>query len=96
MQPISYSKDGLGGSIHSLPGLACFMPEVDVGGEGSEQDRVMNDGNDASKIGGIGVGGEATLDIEFDNEWETTSDWNEDDDEAIREENELCFGTGTS
>ncbi|KAI0666956.1 CTD kinase subunit gamma CTK3-domain-containing protein [Trametes maxima] len=35
--------------------------------------------------------GELALDIEFDNEWETTSDWNEDDDEAVAEENELCF-----
>ena len=35
--------------------------------------------------------GELTLDIEFDNEWETTSDWNEDDDEAIAEENARCF-----
>ncbi|KAI0764289.1 CTD kinase subunit gamma CTK3-domain-containing protein [Trametes elegans] len=35
--------------------------------------------------------GELALDIEFDNEWETTSDWNEDDDEAIGEENVLCF-----
>ena len=34
---------------------------------------------------------ELTLDIEFDNDWETTSDWNEDDDEAAVEENELCF-----
>ncbi|KZT04837.1 uncharacterized protein LAESUDRAFT_657250 [Laetiporus sulphureus 93-53] len=32
-----------------------------------------------------------TLDIEFENDWETTSDWNEDDDEAAIEENELCF-----
>ncbi|KAI1784407.1 CTD kinase subunit gamma CTK3-domain-containing protein [Ganoderma leucocontextum] len=35
--------------------------------------------------------GELTLDIEFDNEWETTSDWNEDDDEAVAEENTVCF-----
>ena len=35
--------------------------------------------------------GELTLDIEYDNEWETTSDWNEDDDEAIAEENAMCF-----
>jgi CTD kinase subunit gamma len=34
---------------------------------------------------------ELTVDIEFENEWETTSDWNEDDDDAAREENELCF-----
>ena len=34
---------------------------------------------------------ELTLDIEFENDWETTSDWNEDDDEAAQEENTLCF-----
>ena len=34
---------------------------------------------------------ELTMDIEFDNDWETTSDWNEDDDEAAVEENQLCF-----
>jgi CTD kinase subunit gamma len=31
------------------------------------------------------------IDIEFENEWETTSDWNEDDDDAATEEAELCF-----
>ncbi len=35
---------------------------------------------------------ESALDIEFENAWETTSDWNEDDDEACNEENGLCFG----
>ncbi|CCM06043.1 uncharacterized protein FIBRA_08289 [Fibroporia radiculosa] len=35
--------------------------------------------------------GELTLDIEFENDWETTSDWNEDDDEAAADENHLCF-----
>ncbi|KIK61585.1 hypothetical protein GYMLUDRAFT_42596 [Collybiopsis luxurians FD-317 M1] len=34
---------------------------------------------------------ELSIDIEFDNEWETLSDWNEDDDEACAEENALCF-----
>jgi len=34
---------------------------------------------------------ELTLDIEFENDWETTSDWNEDDDDAVIEENDLCF-----
>ncbi|THH11231.1 hypothetical protein EW146_g8123 [Bondarzewia mesenterica] len=34
---------------------------------------------------------ELTIDIEFENEWEATSDWNEDDDDAVGEENELCF-----
>ncbi len=41
---------------------------------------------------GLGIKGtELTIDIEFDNEWETTSDWNEDDEEAANEENDLCF-----
>ena len=34
---------------------------------------------------------EYALDIEFENDWETTSDWNEDDEEAIGEEAELAF-----
>jgi CTD kinase subunit gamma len=34
---------------------------------------------------------ELSIDIEFENEWETTSDWNEDDEEAAVEESELCF-----
>jgi CTD kinase subunit gamma len=33
------------------------------------------------------------IDIEFENEWETTSDWNEDDDDAAAEGNDLCFPT---
>lgn len=37
------------------------------------------------------AGEELALDIEFDNEWETTSDWNEDDEEAVAEENVLCY-----
>ena len=36
-------------------------------------------------------GAELALDIEFDNEWETTSNWNEDDEEAAAEENILCY-----
>ena len=31
------------------------------------------------------------VDVEFENEWETTSDWNEDDVEVVTEEAELCF-----
>ncbi|KAF9222283.1 hypothetical protein BS17DRAFT_182051 [Gyrodon lividus] len=33
---------------------------------------------------------ELALDIEFENEWESTSDWNEDDVETVVEEKELC------
>ncbi|OCB87721.1 hypothetical protein A7U60_g5248 [Sanghuangporus baumii] len=36
------------------------------------------------------------IDIEFDNAWETTSDWNEDDDEAVAEENSLCYPNATT
>jgi hypothetical protein len=39
----------------------------------------------------IGGQEELSMDIEFENEWETTSDWNEDDDEAIGEEAQLDF-----
>ena len=39
----------------------------------------------------IGGQEELAMDIEFENEWETTSDWNEDDDEAIGEEAQLAF-----
>nr|GAT50612.1 predicted protein [Mycena chlorophos] len=31
------------------------------------------------------------IDVEFENDWETTSDWNEDDDEACVEESNCCF-----
>ncbi|THU96741.1 hypothetical protein K435DRAFT_858212 [Dendrothele bispora CBS 962.96] len=34
---------------------------------------------------------ELSIDIEFENDWETLSDWNEDDDEACLEENALCY-----
>ena len=38
-----------------------------------------------------GENAELALDIEFENEWEATSDWNEDDVEAVVEERELCY-----
>ncbi|KAG9312340.1 hypothetical protein JVU11DRAFT_7656 [Chiua virens] len=38
-----------------------------------------------------GENAELALDIEFENEWEATSDWNEDDIEAVMEERELCY-----
>jgi CTD kinase subunit gamma len=34
---------------------------------------------------------EQHIDAEFEDAWETTSDWNEDDDEAAAEEHALCF-----
>ncbi|KAH9485776.1 CTD kinase subunit gamma [Psilocybe cubensis] len=38
---------------------------------------------------------EVPIDIEFENEWETTSDWNEDDEDAIAEEDQLAFGSSS-
>lgn len=35
---------------------------------------------------------ETALDIEFEQAWETTSDWNEDDIDAVTEECGLCWG----
>ncbi|CUA66967.1 hypothetical protein RSOLAG22IIIB_02875 [Rhizoctonia solani] len=35
---------------------------------------------------------ETALDIEFEQAWETTSDWNEDDIDAVMEECGLCWG----
>ncbi|CAE6491713.1 unnamed protein product [Rhizoctonia solani] len=37
---------------------------------------------------------ETALDIEFEQAWETTSDWNEDDEDAVIEECGLCWGEG--
>ncbi|KAF5355523.1 hypothetical protein D9758_006387 [Tetrapyrgos nigripes] len=39
---------------------------------------------------------ELSIDIEFENDWETLSDWNEDDDEACAEENALCYPSSPS
>lgn len=39
----------------------------------------------------IGDQEQLEMDIEFENEWETTSDWDEDDDEAVGEEAQLAF-----
>ncbi|EJD38687.1 hypothetical protein AURDEDRAFT_91842 [Auricularia subglabra TFB-10046 SS5] len=49
------------------------------------------DQNHAPTLASFGRSENDSLDIEFTNEWETTSDWNEDDDEAALEENALCF-----
>ena len=52
---------------------------------GTEKKRVSvnTDDNDGDE--------ELIQDIEFENEWETASDWNEDDNDAADEENDLCF-----
>lgn len=49
--------------------------------------------NPAYALAVFAEGDRLPMDIEFENEWENTSDWNEDDDEIVREEMALCFGT---
>lgn len=61
---------------HLLPQLASFMPFP-------EDLKLSSPSHDAAN--------NLTIDIEFDNEWEATSDWNEDDEEAVAEENMLSF-----
>ncbi|TFK26295.1 hypothetical protein FA15DRAFT_667592 [Coprinopsis marcescibilis] len=38
-----------------------------------------------------GMEEELPVDIEFENDWETTSDWNEDDEEVVAEERDFAF-----
>lgn len=59
--------------------------------EGSDVSMTSQDPS-SSSAQALPVHAESALDIEFDNAWETTSDWNEDDEEAAEEENFLCFG----
>jgi CTD kinase subunit gamma len=68
------------------PPLATFLPL-----SGGTRQNYSGDAAADEGPSGWARGEELTIDVEFENEWETTSDWNEDDDEAALEENELCF-----
>lgn len=86
VQPISHHPQA------SLlpPPLASFMP-LGAGAGAVPGDLGGAAEGEAAAGSGWARGEELTIDIEFENEWEATSDWNEDDDEAVVEENELCF-----
>jgi CTD kinase subunit gamma len=65
--------------------------EADEGG--SSQATVTN-GNSTARTTGTTKEPDVSrlaIDIEFENAWETTSDWNEDDIDAVMEEYTLCF-----
>lgn len=72
----------------TVPKLASFYPLPFSSSPPSQQLQVPNvppnSGVEATTDG-------LPIDVEFENAWETTSDWNEDDDEAALEENAFCF-----
>lgn len=78
-------------STHLVAQLASLAPDPDAAADASIPSSAGS--SLAAPVAGsvTSGGGPRALDIEFDNEWETTSDWNEDDDDAVAEENALCF-----
>jgi len=78
-------------SEHNAQTLASFLPlpqpliQLDV----DESQAAME--VDDSHEGRHSQGPVLPIDIEFENAWETISDWNEDDVEATADEDALCF-----
>jgi CTD kinase subunit gamma len=87
VQPISYASSSFF-NPNTIP-LASFLPLAGCP-TGSKATAAAAAGGGGGGGGGDGED-ESALDIEFENEWETTSDWNEDDVEVVTEESELCF-----
>jgi CTD kinase subunit gamma len=77
VQPISYAPSA--SNPNHMP-LASFLPLSSSKGSGGLSTSLT-----------AGADDELPLDIEFENDWETTSDWNEDDEEIVSEEREMCF-----
>jgi CTD kinase subunit gamma len=67
------------------PRLASFYPLSYL------QSSTENKGKAHAPPAAETIADEFSIDVEFENAWETTSDWNEDDDEAAQEQNVLCF-----
>ncbi|EAU91862.2 hypothetical protein CC1G_04629 [Coprinopsis cinerea okayama7 len=78
VQPISYASSSF--NPKHMP-LASFLPLTTTSKTSAGQDQAAPEFPEE----------ELPVDIEFENEWETTSDWNEDDEEVVAEERELCF-----
>ncbi|KZT41888.1 hypothetical protein SISSUDRAFT_1069656 [Sistotremastrum suecicum HHB10207 ss-3] len=80
-----------------IPTLASFLPlpedssdptsapSTSASTSASTSTKPLNNST-SSNISGV-----ALEDVEFENAWETTSDWNEDDEEDVQEETRLCF-----
>ena len=79
-------------SEHDAQTLASFLPFpqplIQLDAEESQAAmEVVDDSHEARHSQGPVL----PIDIEFENAWETTSDWNEDDVEAVADEDALCF-----
>ncbi|PVF93554.1 hypothetical protein CPB86DRAFT_790007 [Serendipita vermifera] len=89
-------------SNNAQPILSCFLPNslprvsVTKSVPPTPTDAMETEGASASQAHSIQANREQempqlAIDIEFENAWETTSDWNEDDIDAVFEEYSLCF-----
>lgn len=78
-------------SEHNAQTLASFLPFpqplILLDADESQAVMEVDDDHEARQSQGPVL----PIDIEFENAWETTSDWNEDDVEAVVEEDALCF-----
>jgi len=78
-------------SEHNAQTLASFLPFpqplIQLDADESQVAMEVDDSSEARDSQGPVL----PIDIEFENAWETTSDWNEDDVEAVTEEDALCF-----
>ena len=78
-------------SEHNAQTLASFLPFpqplIQLDADESQAVMEVDDSHEARHSQGPVL----PIDIEFENAWETTSDWNEDDVEAVAEEDVLCF-----
>lgn len=78
-------------SEHNAQTLASFLsfpqPLIQLDADESQAVMEVDDSHEARHSQGPVL----PIDIEFENAWETTSDWNEDDVEAVVEEDALCF-----
>lgn len=78
-------------SEHNAQTLASFLPFsqplIQLDADESQPVMEVDDSHEVRYSQGPAL----PIDIEFENAWETTSDWNEDDVEAVAEEDALCF-----
>jgi len=78
-------------SEHNAQTLASFLPFlqplIQLDADESQAVMEVDDSHEVRHSQGPVL----PIDIEFENAWETTSDWNEDDVEAVAEEDALCF-----
>ncbi|CAG7850739.1 SubName: Full=Uncharacterized protein {ECO:0000313/EMBL:CCA68504.1} [Serendipita indica DSM 11827] len=72
---------------NSLPPIAVSKSMPPTPSDAMDTDETARAGSDSRPQNSP----QLAIDIEFENAWETTSDWNEDDIDAVYEEYMLCF-----